>query len=332
PHLGFQCSGKGALLVAEKLTLDQCGDERAAIHGNKRTIGERPTKMDAARHQFFPGSTLARDQHWSAGIFQPRDHAQHILDFYRGTHNSMQLGVGIYALPQELVLLHQANLLRHPSQEQTQLFQRRKRLADVVIGAQLHGLYRGFHRSMTGHHGNLGAREHFFHSLQKLQSGHVRHDHIGENNVRGLLLQQGESGFAAPRFHADKSEGLTHGHAELADTLLVVNDQKADTQVIAHSAFPMVFCTTEMNCWTRNGFSTHGTPVSRRVATVSSLAISPVMKIMRDASSGRFRTTQAWTSAPFTPPGVRISETTPRNSPPSSRRRPSAPDSVQTTA
>ena len=42
-------------------------------------------------------------------------------------------------------------------------------------------------------------------------------------------------------------------------------------------------------------------------------------------------TTQAWTSAPFTPPGVRISETTPRNSPVSSNRTPSAPDSVQTT-
>ncbi len=50
----------------------------------------------------------------------------------------------------------------------------------------------------------------------------------------------------------------------LADALLIIHNQEADSQVFVHSAFPMVFSTTEINCCTRKGFSTHGAPVSRK--------------------------------------------------------------------
>src|SRR5258707_7389114 len=184
---------------------------------------------------------------------------------------------------------------------------------------------------MSGHDRNRGAGKHLLHPFEEGEPGHVRHDHVCKKDVRRLLFEQGQSRLPAVGLHADKPEGLAHGHAELADALLVIDDQEADSQVFAHSAFPMVFSTTEMNCCTRNGFSTQGAPVARRVATVSSLAISPVMKTSRLARSGLCLAIQACTWPPSTPPGVRISETMPRNEPFSSSRRASTPDSQHTT-
>ena len=132
-----------------------------------------------------------------------------------------------------------------------------------------------------------------FHFFQEFKTRHVGHDQIGQNDVRRLLLEQRQRLFAAVRLEAGEAQRFPHRHAQLPYALLVIHDEQANSQIVVHSAFPMVFSTTEMNCCTRNGFSTQGAPVCCKVATVSSLAISPVMNTMRDASSGRFLATQA---------------------------------------
>src|SRR5580658_3691027 len=101
--------------------------------------------------------------------------------------------------------------------------------------------------------------------------------------MRGLFFEQRQRRLAAFRFQTDEAQRLAHGHAEFADALLVVDDQQANAKIFfttgtVHSAFPKVFETTSIKGCTRNGFSTQGAPVSRNVATVSSLAISPVIK------------------------------------------------------
>src|SRR6266568_750254 len=184
---------------------------------------------------------------------------------------------------------------------------------------------------MTSHDCDLSAREYFFNFLEKLQTGHLRHDQIGQDNVGSLLLQQRERRFSVAGFQAGEAQALGYSDAEAADTFFIVHHQKSDFQRFGHCGFPIVCSTTEINCCTLKGFSTQGAPVLCRVAAVSSFAMSPVMKTKREESSGRLRETQAWTSAPSTPPWVRMSETTPRKSPDSSKRRPSAPDSLQTT-
>ena len=55
-------------------------------------------------------------------------------------------------------------------------------------------------------------------------------------------------------------------------------------------------------------------PACASSATVSVLAVSPVIKIIRVATSGRCRFSHSCTSAPVIPPGVRKSEITPRKS------------------
>ena len=82
---------------------------------------------------------------------------------------------------------------------------------------------------MTRHDRDFGARKQLFHAFQKLETGHVRHDHISQNDMSRLLLEQGKSGFAAIRFYTSKAERLTHGHAQFADALFVIHNQQADT-------------------------------------------------------------------------------------------------------
>src|SRR5208337_1681008 len=152
---------------------------------------------------------------------------------------------------------------------------------------------------MSGHERHFRAGQKLFHLFQKLQARHVGHDQIGQNHVSRLLLQQGQGGVSSLGLETDKTEGLADRDAEFTDALLVVHDQQPDAQVFfvrwtVHYTFPRVFDTTSINWCTRNGFSTHGAPVSRRVATVSSLAMSPVMKTTRPARSGRWRAIQAW--------------------------------------
>ena len=101
---------------------------------------------------------------------------------------------------------------------------------------------------MPGHDRHLATGQHLLHLFQKDKSGHAGHHQVGKNDVRRLLFEQGQSRVAAISLHADKAEAFAHGHTELADTLLIIDDQEADSQVFAHSAFPMVFSTTEMNC------------------------------------------------------------------------------------
>jgi len=42
-------AGKSALFVAEKLGLDQCRHQRAAINRHERPLRERPAEVDGAR-------------------------------------------------------------------------------------------------------------------------------------------------------------------------------------------------------------------------------------------------------------------------------------------
>ena len=295
--LGFQRAGEGSFFIAEEFALDQRGHQRAAIDGNKRASGKGTAKMNGARDELFSSTAFAGDEHGRACIFEARDHAQHFLNLRGRAHDAVGGGFRVHALAQEFVFLDQADFLRQSPQKEPQFFQRRKRFGDVVVRTQLHGLDGGFDGAVAGHERDFGARQKFLHLLQKFQARHVRHDHIGKNHVHRLLFEQGQGRLATIGFQTDEPQRFTHGDAELADALLIVDDEQTDAKVVltqrqlaqsvGHCAFPMVLATTSMNCCTRKGFSTQGAPVSRRVATVSSLAMSPVMKTSLNARSGR---------------------------------------------
>src|SRR4029077_12771598 len=99
-------------------------------------------------------------------------------------------------------------------------------------------------------------------------------------------------------------------HAQAADALFVIHHQQSCFHLVAHG-FPNVFSTIDISCCTRKGFSMHGVPLCARNACVSLFAVSPLMRMMRAFNSGRFFWIQLWTSAPFTAPGIRMSDITP---------------------
>ena len=118
---------------------------------------------------------------------------------------------------------------------------------------------------MAGHERDFDPGQKFFHFLQEFQARHVRHDHVAENHVYGLLFEQREGGIATIGFQANEAQGLTHGDAQLANGLLVIDDQQANAKIFfrhgkfakcgGHRAFPIVFSTAEIRSCTRNGFS-----------------------------------------------------------------------------
>ena len=61
----------------------------------------------------------------------------------------------------------------------------------------------------------------------------MRHDHVAEHHVNRLLFQQGQSGFAAVGFEADEAQSFADRNAELANALLIVDDQETDAEVVS---------------------------------------------------------------------------------------------------
>ena len=87
---------------------------------------------------------------------------------------------------------------------------------------------------MAGHDRDFRARKNPLHLFQKFQSRHLGHDHVGQDDVRGLLLQQGQRHLAIRRFHAGKAHSLGDGHAQAANTLFVIHHHKTDFQIPCH--------------------------------------------------------------------------------------------------
>ena len=221
----FQSAGEGSFFVAEEFAFNQRGHERSAIDGDEGTVREGAAEMNGAGDKLFAGTAFAGDKYSGARVFKTRGHAQHFLNLGGGTDDAMHGGLGIHALAQEFVFLDQADFLRHAAQKQPKFFEWRKRLGDVVVGAELHGLHCGLNRAVSGHERDFGAGQKFLDLLQKFEAGHVRHDHVAEDHVHRLLFEQGQRRLAALGFKADESQSFAHGDAELADALLVIDDQ-----------------------------------------------------------------------------------------------------------
>ena len=71
--LRFQRSGEGAFFVAEEFAFNQRRNQRAAIDGDKRTVGKCAAEMNGAGDQLFSGSALAGDEHRRCACLSSRE-------------------------------------------------------------------------------------------------------------------------------------------------------------------------------------------------------------------------------------------------------------------
>jgi hypothetical protein len=72
----------------------------------------------------------------------------------------------------------------------------------------------------------------------------LRHYHVAQDHVDGLIFEQLQSGLAAIGFEADKAQGFADRYAKLPDTLFIVDDQETNAEFFSHG------------CWSRGcGFT-----------------------------------------------------------------------------
>ena len=171
--LGFHCTRKRPFLIPKQLAFHQRRDERAAIHRHKRSLRHRSAKMNRPRHQLLPCTALSHDQHRRPRVLQPRNHPQHILNFCRCAHDSVEVFFRAHPLAQKLVLGDEPHLLRHALQQQAHLLHA-ERLLDVVVRSQFHCVHSRLNRSVACHDRHFRARQDGLHLSQKFYARQIR--------------------------------------------------------------------------------------------------------------------------------------------------------------
>ena len=260
--LGTQSAGEGAFFVAEQFAFDEGGDERTAIDGDEGAAGHGTAEVQGAGDEFLAGAAFAGNEDGGARVFEAGDEAEDILNAGGIADDAVERSLGFGAFAEVEILFDEANLVGHAAEEEAKFIERSKGLGDVIVGAELHGLDRGFDRSVAGHDGDFEAGMSALGLLQEFDAGHAGHDHVGKDHVYGLFVEQGESGVGVLGFEAIQAQRLGDGDAEAADGLLVIDNQQADAEVVLgkgrlrrilgrilshEAALPMVFSTTEMN-------------------------------------------------------------------------------------
>src|SRR5208283_3002556 len=203
-------------------------------------------------------------------------------------------------------------------------------LLDVVVGPQFHRVHGRFDRSVPRHDGHFRARQHRLDLFQQFHARLVRQLQVRQHQVRRIRLQPLNRCLRALRLVAVVGQRTANRHAQPADALLIVHNQKFNSQIVAHG-FPNVVSTMEISSWTRNGFSMQGVVLFANKSCVSLFAVSPLIRMILPLSSGRFARIHWCTSAPLIFPGIRISVITPAYVPLASCRKPSSPLAACTT-
>src|SRR5262249_6586496 len=149
---------------------------------------------------------------------------------------------------------YEPDLLFHALQEQFELLDP-KRLRDVVIGPEAHRLYRALDRAVSCHDRYFGAWLRPLDLPQEVEAGHVRHTQIRKHQLGCFHPQMGERHLRTLGFCALQSDGISDRRTELADALVVINNQKAKAILMHHETFPNRLLSVASSCATRNGFS-----------------------------------------------------------------------------
>ncbi len=189
-------AGKGALLVAEQLALDQLARERRAVHRDKRRAGARTAEMDRVRHQLLAGARFAPDQHRHVGrrdfvdrLENPHHRARaanHVLEASRfQPHLFDQLAVRAL---EQLLLHHVADL-----EPQLVVVEG---LGQIIFSPGLHRLDRDPLRSVRRDHQDCALGIDRAHLAQQVEPAHALHAQVGDDHVEQAGLDLLERVFA----------------------------------------------------------------------------------------------------------------------------------------
>jgi hypothetical protein len=101
----------------------------------------------------------------------------------------------------------------------------RERFLEKVVGTELSGAHCGLDRAVTRDHDDFGRLLEFSDSLESVQAIHAGKPHIKQDDVEGLLFNQGQAEFSGFRFDGLVTFILEHALERVADARFVVHDQ-----------------------------------------------------------------------------------------------------------
>jgi len=181
-HARSAGSGEGTFLVAEDLALDEAVGYGGGVDGDEGPLGARAQVVDRAGRQLLARPALPRDDDRRVGGAHAPDQ---FVDFAHGpaaAHEAAEASSLIELRQQPVRPAPQLDLLLGRLEDRPQL-RVIERLGDEVVRAVLHGFDRDVDAPL-GRDQNHRAR--FVVALegtQQLQARDLRHDHVGENDV-----------------------------------------------------------------------------------------------------------------------------------------------------
>src|SRR5580700_431349 len=221
----FAGASEGAFHVAEQLGFEQCLRECAAVNGDERLFRARAIFMDGARHQFFSSAAFAGNQHPARlrgdGLNQLENfsHLRTCADDVVEARKTAEFSA------EDAGFFLQLDALGYFGDGLPQLIDERVALNDVTVRSKIHGVDRGGKRRHAGDQDEHGLRRNFARVLQQIDTTHVAHIDVGDDDVKKLCLEPPLGLFAA-RSQLDAVTILTKSNFEkFADGALVVDHQ-----------------------------------------------------------------------------------------------------------
>ena len=136
----FIGSGEGSLFVTEKFGLEQRGGQRGTVDGDQGTSGAATELVDGLSDKFFAGAAFSGDEHRGGGGTDLLDLFEHLPDGWSFADEALHTEALIETLMELLVFGFESVAPKGSLNAQLQLIDLQASLADVVVGALLHGL------------------------------------------------------------------------------------------------------------------------------------------------------------------------------------------------
>jgi hypothetical protein len=180
-------AGEGALLVAEQLALEDRLRQRGAVGRDQLARGAGAVLVDVAGEQLLAGAALAEQQHGrrrAGGLLGHLEGGAHDLAVAddRLVRGGGQLGPQLAVFGDERVLVER---LLHGRDDRRAL----ERLADEVVGAELHRRDRVLDGAVGRHHQDLDLGRDRLGGLEQVLAGHARHPQVGDHHLHRVQAQ-----------------------------------------------------------------------------------------------------------------------------------------------
>ncbi len=181
--------GERALLVAEELALEERLRQGGAGHLDEGPVPSRAVLVERLGEQLLAGAALAEEQHRGGGGGHLADRLEDRQHLRALAHQVVEAVLVLEPLAQRARLLHEALPLQGLLEDDLQLLDV-DRLAEVVLGAELHRLDRRLDRAVGGHDDDHRLRAHLLDLREQLDPVHARHAQVGEDDVGVVLLER----------------------------------------------------------------------------------------------------------------------------------------------